>query len=568
MESGELTVGEFLKYLAPAIWKDCPCWPGDLFALSAALLEKSSAYVELGMGVRPWLADGSPDDWQGQVILLAEESRRKLDTEAQQNLDSANLFNPSSCPLPDRIQESWRKVVAAANTTVSSVRDSPELISSLVELTAFCDECLAGVGIGWPATDATPDQIDAPNFWLFAERLLSPRSNPFRTSTLCLRIHPSRLRVLPKSQTPKSGLSLRSLSHHLALCPPIDIAANWHMQACVSELNETYCNILLVPWPFRIQPSQFKPVPLNDDDSESLPYNTGWFQYTPIETDLGKLISLVEELVLQARRDVGPVTLIVFPELALTLSQFETLKSKFVKDGIGLIAGVLTTSAGIWSENSVRFALPTMASPETSDDDALVIAQRKHHRWRLDLAQIQRYGLSSILDPRKEWWEGIEVNQREINFIRLRTWLTTCVLVCEDLARTDPVGRFVRAVAPDLVVALLMDGPQLKERWPAYHATVLADDPGSSVLTLTCLGMVKLSQPKDMIGKDTTPIIAMWRDPVFGVTEIPLPRDVEGVLLTITQHETAETSADGREHLMFLGAPVYGGVHYLTCSRR
>ncbi len=54
MESGELTVGEFLEYLAPAIWKDCPCWPGDLFALSAALLEKSSAYVELGMGVRPW----------------------------------------------------------------------------------------------------------------------------------------------------------------------------------------------------------------------------------------------------------------------------------------------------------------------------------------------------------------------------------------------------------------------------------------------------------------------------------------------------------------------------------
>jgi 5-methylcytosine-specific restriction enzyme A len=47
----------------------------------------------------------------------------------------------------------------------------------------------------------------------------------------------------------------------------------------------------------------------------------------------------------------------------------------------------------------------------------------------------------------------------------------------------------MRSVGPNLVVALLMDGPQLTARWPARYASVLADDPGSSVLTLTSLGM-------------------------------------------------------------------------------
>jgi len=50
------------------------------------------------------------------------------------------------------------------------------------------------------------------------------------------------------------------------------------------------------------------------------------------------------------------------------------------------------------------------------------------------------------------------------------------VLICEDLARLDPVNDLVRAVGPNLVMSLLMDGPQLTTRWPARYATVLADD--------------------------------------------------------------------------------------------
>lgn len=39
-----------------------------------------------------------------------------------------------------------------------------------------------------------------------------------------------------------------------------------------------------------------------------------------------------------------------------------------------------------------------------------------------------------------------------------------------------PVAGLLRSVSPNLIVALLMDGPQPKKRWPNRYASVLADD--------------------------------------------------------------------------------------------
>jgi hypothetical protein len=52
-----------------------------------------------------------------------------------------------------------------------------------------------------------------------------------------------------------------------------------------------------------------------------------------------------------------------------------------------------------------------------------------------------------------------------LNFVTLNQ-ITWSVLVCEDLARKDPAADLIRAVGPNLLIALLMDGPQLKSRWP------------------------------------------------------------------------------------------------------
>lgn len=83
------------------------------------------------------------------------------------------------------------------------------------------------------------------------------------------------------------------------------------------------------------------------------------------------------------------------------------------------------------------------------------------------------------------------------------------------MARQDPAADLIRAVGPNLLIALLMDGPQLKDRWAARYASVLAEDPGSSVLTLTRLGMARRSRPfLRTTGRRAEPsqVIALWRD--------------------------------------------------------
>ncbi len=104
--------------------------------------------------------------------------------------------------------------------------------------------------------------------------------------------------------------------------------------------------------------------------------------------------------------------------------------------------------------------------------------QSKHRRWLLNGDQIRRYHLGHVLDPNCKWWEQIDVSSRHCDVMLFRPKATLSVLICEDLARYDPVLTVMNAIGPNLVIALLMDGPQLENRGrPA-------------VLTMTSLGMV------------------------------------------------------------------------------
>ncbi|MGV3758343.1 MAG: hypothetical protein ACO1PW_02215, partial [Actinomycetota bacterium] len=118
-------------------------------------------------------------------------------------------------------------------------------------------------------------------------------------------------------------------------------------------------------------------------------------------------------------------------------------------------------------------------------------------------------------------------------------------LICEDLARLDEVADVLRRIGPTLVVALLLDGPQLAGRWPARYATILADEPGSAVLTLTSLGMVTRSQPP---GAHRSRVVALWSDANHRRRELELPRGASGLLLTATVGMKTAWTADGRRH--------------------
>lgn len=553
MSDSPLQIGEFLRYLAPSLLRKksrCPRWPADVFAITAALLEKSSAYPHLGVQVNLAI------NHAGQVV----EDRISFIKETADQWAKSWPREP-----PEFVEQQWAELMKHLKDEVGTLRENHALCARLVNLLAICDEVFVGVGLDHELTTIDDD------FCVQAEWTLIPGN---LGSTLCKEIHPTRLRVLPKSQTPSSGLSLRSLTHHLALCPPVDVKASWHAEGLVdlyfaSEGEYDSLNMVLIPWPFDIEPTQFSELFPGEQSDEFA--DARWFSYSPNHIAVGEIVDLVEKYIAKAESLVGTarIDVVVFPESALTQFQYDSICTVLIERGIGVVAGIASSrqdpedfdGPDPWGKNIASMSFPS----QMEADGRLLISQSKHHRWKLEQNQIVRYGLASGLDPYFDWWEGIEISSREINFIRLRKWLSSCVLICEDLARIDPIGRFVRAVAPDLVIALLLDGPQLSNRWPAYHAAVLTDDPGSSVLTLTSLGMTQLSTMKDSIGQSPRPVIGMWRDSVHGLIEIALPPGATAAVLTLTRHRSTkpEVTADGRMHPLTLGFPVYGGLNFI-----
>jgi hypothetical protein len=169
--------------------------------------------------------------------------------------------------------------------------------------------------------------------------------------------------------------------------------------------------------------------------------------------------------------------------------------------------------------------------------------QNKHHRWFLDESQINQYHLAGALHPSVRWWEAMEVPRRSLQFLELSEGLTLVAVVCEDLARMDEVAELIRDVGPTLVVTILLDGPQLATRWTARYAGVLADDPGTAVLTLTANGMVERSRPT---GMPPSTVVALWKDPTRGLREISLEHGATGVLVSLAATRARRRVADGR----------------------
>src|SRR5207253_1966277 len=109
--------------------------------------------------------------------------------------------------------------------------------------------------------------------------------------------------------------------------------------------------------------------------------------------------------------------------------------------------------------------------------------------------------------------------------------------------------------------------PQLRSRWSARYATVLADDPGCSVLTLTSLGMAQLSRPPGV--KETSRIVALWKDAkTGGPFEIELPKGADGVVLTLSGEYFEEWTADGRGDRGTSGYPILTGVHPVSARSK
>ena len=349
------------------------------------------------------------------------------------------------------------------------------------------------------------------------------------------RLPTDRVRVLPKLRPPESGITLRSISHNLAL-DRTEVHTNWLRVPTPTVERRSppdgRLTLLLVPYPTNVHANDFRPIrgPLLNMDSRQF----GFFEYAPTEPlDIDAIIDLVGS----AQQRVGTVDAVVLPEAALDEAVVPTVQERLAAAGVPyLISGVRRASSP---------EEPFATNYAYIGGTGWYAHQHKHHRWCVDPPQVHQYHLGAALDPNHRWWEAIRIQRRSLTFVTTSEpeGLTICPLVYEDLARPDPVSDVIRAVAPTLVVGLLLDGPQLAARWPARYASVLADDPGSSVLTLTSLGMAWRSQPS---GFNPSRVIALWKDPHRGLQQIALADDSRAVALTAHRREIDVVSADGR----------------------
>jgi len=295
----------------------------------------------------------------------------------------------------------------------------------------------------------------------------------------------------------------------------------------------------------------------------------GFFEFAPSERlDL----DLVERLILAARDEVDSVDVVLLPECAVEEAEVFALEALLGRSGVTmLVAGVRQRSAepgrlpGNWVHIGVNPKLEKGASlPDSTGETWFHIRQNKHHRWSLDERQVLQYHLGGALHPHIRWWEATDVPRRSIQFVELGDEITFVSLVCEDLAQIDDVAEVIRSVGPTFVYTPLLDGPQLSSRWAARYAGVLADDPGSAVLTLTSYGMVQRSRPH---GRDSSPVVALCKDPVRGLREIPLESGAQGVLLTVCGDCATRRSVDGRHPIDNMTEYFDVAVYQVRASR-
>jgi hypothetical protein len=347
-------------------------------------------------------------------------------------------------------------------------------------------------------------------------------------------------------------MTLRSV--HLALADHDDLAAVWHRFP--GALPRSEMNLLLLPWPLKVEASQFVVHAQSNEHRCALPEPYGFFRFCPA-IDPATAAGEVDAALERAIRTVGHIDAIVLPELALTVGAFDAVRASVTAraPGILLISGVWGRAGNDrHPSNHLSASVPT--ANVGGEGFRQQVTQRKHHRWCLDRDQIDQYELAGVLDRARLWWEHSEAAARELNFVTVHDWLTFCPLICEDLARQDPAADVIRAVGPNLVIALLMDGPQLPSRWPGRYASILAEDPGSSVLTLTSLGMSERSKPKEGFVPRNR-VIGLWRDAINGEKQLELPDDADALVLSIAPELREEWTADGRRDGGIASFPVF-----------
>ncbi|MBB3998375.1 hypothetical protein [Aureimonas pseudogalii] len=541
-----------------------PDWPPDAFAAAAYLLDSS--------GIFQYVMPGRQAQWKLPFRTVSDATHK-----AWVAASAEWLYGK----VPQVAQDLWDVLLAAKtwglHYTPKRNQNPPDWLEAALGLLIMADEASAGAGYGAGRLTASGSENGLPlvanvmtSFEAFAlESSEPPSADPQQTSTatpqqvtqhlltntlsttITIMANPDLVAVQPKSRTPQVGSAFRTLSHNLAfLDPAAQIATSWRRMSGYSR-NEVGAglNLLLVPFPYEVEPEWFHAI-REPVEPGGVPW--GWFDlkqgWLPADPDV-----LADFVVALVRASHAPIHGVVFPEFSLRWEHHRTVIERLATTFPGiefLVSGSFSNCEG----DEGNFELTSSVYWEEAGTAIQSTSRPKHHRWRLDRSQIETYGLERQLDVDTLWWEGIQLERRQLHTNAFRQGSSFSVLICEDLARSDPCHGTLRSLGPNLVICLLMDTAQVPLRWPARYATGLAEDPGSSVLTFTSRALIERANktiPKQQMAQGIEPwkpnwSVALWRDDSGPAREIHCAPGQHAVVLSLAGERVMEHTFDGR----------------------
>jgi hypothetical protein len=177
---------------------------------SGILLQKSGAYTNA-------VEFSWPPVQSKQRSKRHEEAREWAARMRQVGREWREAAGANKAP-PALVTTWWNRLIKARGVPIRDIPGETTICEALLHLCAAADEACAGVGVAnQQNSSARLDRFD-----IRATQILTVKA------TLCADIDSTLLRVLPKLHTPQVGMTLRSLTHHLALCSSGDILPEWY----------------------------------------------------------------------------------------------------------------------------------------------------------------------------------------------------------------------------------------------------------------------------------------------------------------------------------------------------
>lgn len=537
-------------------WWLPPFLPADLFAAATYL-------AKIG-GVVPFF-EPSPYWEQNKTcrFSLSSDERLALRNAAEEwrSPELKSVVPVLVLDIWDTLIESWGLSITPGNYISNGVAPAwwKATISLAIIADLACDnlfDAMEAIGAG-----AQPEpQKTIMQEWierLFVEAREEDPENFRPPATITMVADSSIVCVMPKIRVAAVGATLRNLSRNLCLLPGRgEVRCYWEAprQALPSE-NSSTLDILLIPEPRSLNATDFVPHENGGRSEQDLRRDKKGWEYFDVNQSWisdskarGKFVRDCVALLKAAKQQSRCVNAVVLPEIALDYDLFDHLCMKLKREEPKIEFIVSGASTNCYREQGNHVLTRVWYQGE---DQSLTQSRPKHHRWRLDRSQVNTYALGASLNPKIDnWWENTPLGRRELHFQKFRKSSVLSVLICEELARSEPCHEILRAVAPNLIIALLMDGPQLKTRWPAQYAANLADDPGTGVLTFTSFGLIQRSNDQGHYPEARS--IALWKDDGGKLVEISMPKGngMRGVLLSLwSEHVSDQTLCGDRRHV-------------------